>query len=87
MGYTSVRKAKGVLDRTFMFNTYNGKPKYDIKEILKPAGDTKRQALLDELLDFRKLMLTYRLIHSEDTIVDIDIGVLGRHKELCKPDF
>ncbi len=31
-------KAKGVLDRTFVFNTYHGKPKYDVKEIL-PAGD------------------------------------------------
>ena len=79
------RKAKGVLDRTFVFNTYNGRPRYDIKEVLKPAGDTKRQALLEELNDFRKLMLIYRLIHFNDPIKDIDIGVEGRQKELCKP--
>jgi hypothetical protein len=79
------RKAKGVLDRTFMLSTYNGRPKYDIKEVLKPAGDPKRQALLDELMDFRKLMLIYRLIHFQDPIKDIDIGVEGRQKELCKP--
>jgi hypothetical protein len=79
------RKAKGVLDRTFMLSTYNGRPRYDIKEVLKPAGDTKRQALLDELMDFRKLMLIYRLIHFHDPIKDIDIGVEGRQKELCKP--
>jgi len=79
------RKAKGVLDRTFVFNTYHGKPKYDIKEILKPAGDIKRQSLLNELIDFRKLLLIYRLIHFQDPIVDIDIGLEGRHKELCKP--
>ena len=79
------RKAKGVLDRTFVFNTYHGKPKYDIKEILKPAGDIKRQSLLNELIDFRKLLLIYRLIHFQDSIVDIDIGLEGRHKELCKP--
>ncbi len=79
------RKAKGVLDRTFLFNTYNGRPKYDIKEVLKPAGDKKRQGLLDELNDFRKLMIIYRLIHFHDPIKDIDIGLEGRQKELCKP--
>ena len=78
-------KAKGVLDRTFVFNTYHGKPKCDIKEILKPAGDIKRQSLLNELIDFRKLLLIYRLIHFQDPIIDIDIGLEGRHKELCKP--
>jgi hypothetical protein len=36
-------------------------------------------------MDFRKLMLIYRLIHFTDSIPDIDIGVDGRDKELCKP--
>ena len=40
-----------------------GSPMYDIKEVLQPAGDPGRQSLLDELNDFRKLMLIYRLIH------------------------
>jgi hypothetical protein len=30
-------------------------------------------------------MLVYRLIHSKDSIVDLDIGVKRRDKELCKP--
>jgi hypothetical protein len=77
--------AKGVLDRTFKLNTYRGKPRHDIKEVLNPQGNTERQRLLDELTDFRKLMLTYRLIHSTDSVPDIDIGVDGRDKELCKP--
>ena len=77
--------ARGVLDRTFIFTSYKGKPQYDIKEVLNPAGDRKRQELLDELTDFRKLMLIYRLIHFKDAIPDIDIGVDGRDKELCKP--
>jgi hypothetical protein len=77
--------AKGVLDRTFVFTSYKGKPQYDIKEVLNPAGDRKRQELLDELTDFRKLMLIYRLIHFKDAIPDIDIGIDGRDKELCKP--
>ena len=78
-------KAKGVLDRTFVFNTYHGRPKYDIKEILKPSGDPKRQSLLNDLNDFRKLLFVYRIIHFQDPIADIDIGLEGRHKELCKP--
>jgi hypothetical protein len=77
--------AKGVLDRTFLYTAYKGKPQYDIKEILNPAGNQQRQELLDELVDFRKLMLIYRLIHFHDPIPDIDIGLDGRDKELCKP--
>ena len=77
--------AKGVLDRTFLYTVYKGKPQYDIKEILNPAGNEQRQELLDELVDFRKLMLIYRLIHFHDPIPDIDIGLDGRDKELCKP--
>jgi hypothetical protein len=78
-------KAKGVLDRMFIFDCYNGKPIFDIKEIINPAGNKRRQKLLDEILDFRKLMLMYRLIHFSDPIQDIDIGFDGRDKELCKP--
>jgi hypothetical protein len=52
---------------------------------MKSGGDKTRQKLLDELLDFRKLMLVYRLIHFSDPIQDIDIGLDGRDKELCKP--
>src|SRR5215212_825889 len=77
--------ARGVLDRTFVFTSYKGKSLYDIKEVLTPVGDRRRQELLDELTDFRKLMLTFRLIHFKDAIADIDIGVDGRDKELCKP--
>jgi hypothetical protein len=77
--------AKGILDRTFIFNTYKGISQYDIKEVLNPSGDRTRQKLLDELLDFRKLMLVYRLVHFSDPIQDINIGLDGRDKELCKP--
>jgi hypothetical protein len=34
----SQSKAKGVLDRTFMFNTYKGQPEHDIKEVMNPSG-------------------------------------------------
>jgi hypothetical protein len=48
--------AKGVLDRTFIIHTFNGKSNYDIKEVLNPAGDITRQALFNEIMHFRKLM-------------------------------
>jgi energy-coupling factor transporter ATP-binding protein EcfA2 len=78
-------KAKGVLERTFKIVTYSGKPQFDIKEILTPSGNQRRQTLLDELNHFRKLMFVYRLIHFDDEIADIDVGLEGRDKELCKP--
>jgi hypothetical protein len=78
-------KAKGVMDRTFVLHCYRGQPEYDIKEILIPAGNKRRQRLLEELLHLRKLLLVHRLVHFDDPIVDLDIGVQGRNKELCKP--
>lgn len=87
IGETSVSqyKAKGVMDRTLQFTTYPAEPKYDIKEVTSPQGNPDRIRELDRLMDFRKLMLVYRLIHFRDPIADIDIGIKGRNKELCKP--
>jgi hypothetical protein len=81
----NLRDARGVLDRSFVFTTYKGLPKYDIKETLEPQGNKIRQERLDALNDFRKLMLIYRLLHFKDPIPDINIGVEGREKELSKP--
>jgi hypothetical protein len=78
-------RAKGVMDRTFVLHCYRGQPEYDIKEVLVPAGNRRRQRVLDELLHLRKLLLVFRLIHFDDPIPDLDIGVQGRNKELCKP--
>ena len=57
----------------------------DIKETMNPQGDPIRELALRDLIDFRKLMLVYRLIHFADPIPDINIGVKGRNKELFKP--
>jgi hypothetical protein len=81
----SRENAKGVLDRTFVMNTFNGKPIHDIKETLNPAGNEARKALFNEIMKFRKLMLLHRLVHYQDSILDLDIGLEGRDKELCKP--
>ena len=77
--------AKGVLDRYFVIHTFSGKSDCDIKEVLNPVGDETRKALFNEIMRFRKLMLIYRQVHYSDPIPDIDIGLDGRDKELCKP--
>lgn len=81
----NLRDAKGVLDRSFSYTAFKGKPRYDIKETLEPQGNQARQERLDTLNDFRKLMLVYRLLHFKDVIDDVDVGVEGREKELTKP--
>jgi hypothetical protein len=78
-------KAKGLLDRALSISTVPGEAELDIKEVTNPQGDSELERAYSELLDFRKLMLIYRLIHFEDPIVDLDIGIKRRNRELCKP--
>src|SRR5215217_4195937 len=79
--------AKGVHDRIYPIECYQGDPQYDIKEVLNPTntGDEKNKETLKEILDFRKMLLIYRLIHFKDLIPNLDIGIKGREKELAKP--
>ena len=80
-------KAQGLLDRSFSIKTAPGETKQDmdIKEVTNPQGDPELKRALNELLDFRKLMLIYRLFHFNDCIVDLDVGIKRRNRELCKP--
>jgi hypothetical protein len=78
-------KAKGLLDRTLSFTLYPGEAKLDIKEVVNPQGDPELEQALSKLLDFRKLMLVSRLIHFADPVIDLDIGLKRRNRELCKP--
>ncbi len=79
--------ARGVMDRTFANNVFIGNPKYDIKEILNPTdtGGDQYKNLLTEIIEFRKLLFVFRLIHFKDAIPNTDIGITGRNKELIKP--
>jgi hypothetical protein len=78
-------KAKGLIDRSFTIKTYKGIPKYDIKEVRNPQGNRDRQRLLDQIMDLRKLLLVYKLSHFKDPLPEVDVGLDGRDKELCKP--
>ena len=77
---------KGVIDRSFQFKASKGKPTHDIKEVIQPANRNERlEKLHNDLRSFKKLLLAYRLIHFDDPIPDIETGLEGRDKELCKP--
>lgn len=78
-------KARGLLDRSFKTKSYKGYPDFDIKDIRNPQGNAERQKHLDAFNDLRKLYLMYRLVHFKDPFKEIDIGLDGRDKELCKP--
>jgi hypothetical protein len=78
-------KAKGLIDRAFTIKTYKGLPKYDIKEVRNPQGNRERGRLLEQLMDLRKILLVYKLLHFKDPLPEVDVGLDGRDKELCKP--
>ena len=77
-------QAKGVIDRTFIISNFKGKPQLDIKEIRKPKT-FEQKTIFEEIEFLRKSLFVYRLIHFSDEIVDIETGLEGRDKELCKP--
>lgn len=59
-------KAKGFNERIFVLKCSPGCPEYDISEVVNPAGDEDYKAQLDELVDTRKLLLIYRLLHHNE---------------------
>ena len=56
------------------------------KRVLNPTntGGPENKKLLQEIMQFRKLLLIYRIKHFKDPISDLNIGVEGRDKELVK---
>jgi hypothetical protein len=80
-------KAKGLVDRTFSLHCRPGSVKYSIKEVITENinKDPLLQKLYDELTNFRKLMLCYRLINYRNALPNIETGLKNRYNELCKP--
>ena len=80
-------KAKGLVDRTFTYQCRPGKVNYSIKKVvsqtINKSPELERQ--YNELLDFRKLMLCYRLIHYSDDLPQIRVNVRNRDEELSFP--
>ncbi len=79
------KKIKGILDRSLVFRFVVGDVEYNIKEVITYAGDPKFKPLNDELMDTRKLLFAFRLIHYKDVVPDLDLNVKHRNAELTKP--
>jgi len=80
-------KARGLVDRTFTLHCRPGSVKYSIKEVITENinKDPILQKFDDELTDFRKLMLCYRLVKYRIALPNIETGLKNRYNELCKP--
>jgi hypothetical protein len=80
-------KAKGLVDRTFSFICRPGKVRYALKNVVSDTihKSLEFERLYTELLDFRRLILCYRLIHYDDELPEIKISVINRDEELSYP--
>ncbi|MDR4510996.1 MAG: hypothetical protein MRJ93_04745 [Nitrososphaeraceae archaeon] len=78
-------KGKGFNQRILELHCTPGFPQYDISEVVNPAGETEHEKLLNELLETRKKLLIYRLLHFHDKIPDIKLNIENREKQLFKP--
>ncbi len=79
------KKIKGILDRSFIFRFVVGDVEYNIKDIIKYAGEPKFKPLYDELVDLRKLLFAFRIIHYDEVIPDLCLNIKHRNAELAKP--
>jgi hypothetical protein len=79
------KKMKGILDRSLVFRFVVGVPEYNIKDVIKGADDPKYKALFNELIDLRKTIFLYRVLHWDSPILDVDINLKNRSAELTKP--
>jgi hypothetical protein len=79
------RKTKGIFDRSFLYKFIAGHVDYNIKDIIKNAGDPKSKPLYDELVDLHKLLFAFRLVRYNDIVPDIQINIENRNAELTKP--
>jgi len=78
-------KAKGFNQRIIELHCTYEFPKYDITEVVSPAGEQMFQELLDELNETRNILLLFRLLHYHDLFPDIKVNLENREKQLFKP--
>lgn len=74
--------ANGFNERIIPLHCYDGNPKYDISEIISPAGEQEYQQLLDQIEHARNLLFIHRLIHYFEPIPTVTIRLRNREKQL-----
>ena len=78
-------KSKGFLERIIPLKSVSGDPQFDISEVVNDAGDEQFKKLYEELMNTRKLLLMYRLLHHNDPIPNVKLNIKNRYKQLTKP--
>jgi hypothetical protein len=78
-------KSKGFLERIIPAKMTPGDPSYDISEVIDGSGDEQLNQLYKQLIDTRKLLLMYRLLHHNEIIPNITLNIKNRYKQLTKP--
>jgi hypothetical protein len=79
------RKTRGIFDRSLVFKCIAGHVDYNIKDIIRHAGELKFKPLYDKLIHLHKLLFASRLLHYNDTVPDIHLNIENRNAELTKP--
>lgn len=80
--------ARGLVDRCFTYYCRPGKirNRFSIKQVVtNPYGNPEKLKLYQEIIDFRKLMLSYRLARYNQQLPLINTGLFNREEELCGP--
>ncbi len=72
----------GFMTRTFFIDTFFGIPALNIKEIAANPDKPHHAEILNKIAHLRKLLFAWRLMHFADKFDDIDLRLVGRHREL-----
>ena len=75
-------RANGFNERIIPLHCYDGIPKYDISEIVSPAGEQEYQEELDRIEYTHNLLLVHRMIHYFEPIQQVKTGLKSREKQL-----
>ena len=79
-----IKQMKGVLDRSFVLKFVIGDVPYNIKDVIRDAGEPEFKPLHDKLMHLRKVLFCYRLLHYDEPIFDVNLNVKNRTQELTK---
>jgi len=79
------KNMKGVLDRSLVLKFVTGNPQYNIKEVIRTGKDPEYEPLYEKLMEIRKILFCFRLLHYNDQFRNVKLNVKNRAAELTKP--
>ena len=83
----------GFIDRIFRIESIKSSPKFHIKTILKESRkpvdkqNPKYREIISQMVNLRKILLIYRILHHEDIIEEVPLNIDGRSWELTSPQI